>query len=178
MNNQDESEKKRIKELSEKINNKDIEMTEQDRLLEKQSSSQAKYSLKGWLTSVLRRASFRWGPRSTALKLARVERGLYLCNMCKGHFKQKDIKLDHIIPVVSIKDGFKFRDNGLPDWNDFIDRLFCDVEGFQVLCNSCHDAKTMMEDSLRAQFNKNRKLKEKEEKQNARKAKRTNSKIE
>jgi hypothetical protein len=56
---------------------------------------------------------------------------------------------------IVIEVEIEFLDNDLGRMaSDFIDRLFCDVDGFQVLCNSCHDAKTMMEDTLRAKFNK------------------------
>ena len=133
--------------------------------LDRKSSAQEKHNLKGWLTSVLRRASFRWGPRSQCLRDGRVARGQYECATCKGHFSvsKKEIKVDHIIPVVSITEGFQFRSNNKPDWNEFIDRLFCDVTGLQLLCNTCHDYKTQMEDTMRAAFNKKRKdeLKEK-----------------
>lgn len=142
-----------------------------------EEGAQAKYNLKGWLTSVLRRASFRWGPRSSALKLARVDRGLYKCATCSGQFRNKDIVLDHVIPVVSIKDGFKFRPNGAPDWNDFIDRLFCDVNGFQVLCNVCHDNKTKIEDTLRAQYNAERKAVIKEQKKQEKALQKAKSKV-
>lgn len=111
---------------------------------------------KTWITSTLRRASYRWPARNEALKLARVERGLYKCALCEGTFQNKDIVIDHIEPVVSLKEGFT-------TWDAFIDRLFCEVEGFQILCNPCHDAKTQTEDSLRAVYNQERKKIAKEE---------------
>lgn len=112
---------------------------------------------KTWITAGLRRMSYRWTPRNEALKLARVERGLYKCAMCESSFKQNEVVIDHIEPVVSIKDGFT-------NWEDFINRLFCDVEGFQILCYPCHDQKTNIEDSLRAEYNAERKRIEKEKK--------------
>lgn len=159
----DEEESKRLKELAEQVKN-DIEITEEEKYLEKMSSAQEKYNLKGWLTSVLRRASYRWGPRSQSMRAARIERGLYRCNICKEAFKSKEVILDHIIPVVDIKKGFPYRSNGLPDWGEFIDRLFCDIDGFQVVCSVCHDAKTMIEDKMRAEFNAQKKAIEKQRK--------------
>jgi len=130
-----------------------------------EESAQIKQNLKGWLTSVLRRASFRWGGRSTALKRSRRARGEYECAMCHGIFKSTQIVLDHIVPVVPVVEGFPFRPNGKPDWNIFIDRLFCEAEGFQVLCDAgCHSAKTAIEDKLRAEFAKQRRDAIKEEK--------------
>ena len=107
-------------------------------------------ALKTWLTSVLRRASYRWIPRNEALKDARIERGLYRCAMCQGEFKKDEILLDHIVPVVSIKDGFT-------NWDDFINRMFCPKEGFQCLCGPCHDSKTAIEDELRKKYREERK---------------------
>lgn len=113
-------------------------------------STEKKFNKKGWITSSLRRMSYRWPPRSAALSAARVERGMYRCNTCQNIFPKSEIKLDHIEPVVSVKDGFT-------TWDDFINRLLCDQDGYQCLCDQCHDMKTMVEDELRAQYNKERK---------------------
>lgn len=111
-----------------------------------------KFNKKTWLTSVLRRASYRWPYRNEALKLARVDRGLYKCNMCQGTFKQKETIIDHIKPVVPLE-GFPMHPiTGNPDWTIFIERLYCDVEGFQILCNTCADAKTIIEDEMRKMY--------------------------
>lgn len=65
----------------------------------------------------------------------------YQCNICKEHFSEKEIAVDHIIEAGSLKD--------FDDLPGFVERLFCEVSGFQVLCNkrkdgkeSCHTAKT------------------------------------
>ena len=73
----------------------------------------------------------------------------YRCAKCGELFKGSEVAVDHINPVVN--DGFK-------DWNTFIDRLFCDKDNLQVLCNyklkdagkynnepSCHLKKTRAE---------------------------------
>lgn len=98
-----------------------------------------------FIKGVLRRASFHWKPRSEAMKNARVERGRYKCASCEELFGPKEIILDHIEPVVDPKEGFVGFDR-------YIERLFCDVEGFQTLCYACSDAKTMIEDSMRTHF--------------------------
>jgi 5-methylcytosine-specific restriction endonuclease McrA len=89
--------------------------------------------------------SLRWPPRSEALKRSRKDRGLYQCAMCHELFKSHKVHLDHIHPVIAL-DQKEF------NWTNFIERLFCDVEGFQVLCTSCHDAKTAIEDQMRMFF--------------------------
>jgi hypothetical protein len=76
---------------------------------------------------------------------ARVERGKYKCATCEDLFGPKEVALDHIQPVVDPKAGFT-------TWDDYIARLFCAAEGFQVICNSCHDAKTLIEDQMREHY--------------------------
>lgn len=61
----------------------------------------------------------------------------YQCNHCKEWFKQKEVQVDHIIPVGTLK---SFEDLG-----PFAERLFVSEEGLQVLCTSCHHLKTQME---------------------------------
>lgn len=111
-------------------------------------------NLKKFLIPVLRRATYRWPARSDALKDSRKERNSYECAMCKDRFKNNEVVLDHIVPVVDPKRGF---DN----WDDYINRMFPEKEGFQVLCNDCHDIKTDLEDEMRKHFNKERKKNEK-----------------
>lgn len=74
--------------------------------------------------------------------------------MCKDMYKNNEIVLDHIKPVVDPKTGFT-------TWDDYIDRMFPEKEGFQVLCSGCHDIKTELEDEMRKHFNKERKGKNK-----------------
>jgi hypothetical protein len=105
-------------------------------------------SFKAWLIWTLRRASYRWPARGQAMAEARVSRGQYRCAKCKGIFGNKHISLDHKKPVVNPKWPKKW------DWKvyiaEYIERLFCDKEGFQVLCDDCHDEKTAREKAIRA----------------------------
>lgn len=99
-------------------------------------------SLKSFIISTLRRASFRWPKRNDAMKLARISRGLYLCAGCKKPHRNKEIRIDHIEPVVGMK--------GFIGWDSYIERMFCDVTGFQILCLQCHATKTELENKKRS----------------------------
>lgn len=105
--------------------------------MERDKESMSTFNFKSFIINTLRRASYRWPERNKALQHARIERGLYACNQCKGTFKKKDIKLDHINPVVAV--------TGFTTWDDYINRLFCDYTNFQVVCENCHNVKTMIE---------------------------------
>lgn len=105
-----------------------------------------KGSLKTWLVPKLRKLSYQWPSRYQAMVNARIERGLYECAICKKNgldnkWRSKEISLDHILPVVP--------ETGWDDWSGFIERLFCETEGYQVLCHEHHDQKTALEDTKR-----------------------------
>jgi len=61
----------------------------------------------------------------------------YQCNHCKKWFPEKSINVDHIIQAGAL--------NCSADLPGFIDRLFCEEGGFQVLCETCHNIKTQEE---------------------------------
>ena len=81
-----------------------------------------------------------------------LARGIYKCARCARnkapqlpcrHWKESKRKrnnaaVDHIDPVVDPAVGFI-------DWNTYIDRMFIEAEGYQVLCHKCHTAKTNAE---------------------------------
>jgi len=105
-----------------------------------------------FIKNLLRQGSYKWSARTDALRKARISRGLYKCATCGiDRFKRGEVQLDHIDPVVSVENGFT-------TWDDYINRLFCDADGFQVICTTCHDAKTKIEDEMRT-FHKNEKKK-------------------
>ena len=89
----------------------------------------------------------RWRPKNECLKEARIDRGKYLCNGCKAVVpasvvingkRVKNIYADHIHPVVDPKEGFT-------TWDNFIERLFVEKDGYQALCKACHDEKSKEE---------------------------------
>lgn len=101
-----------------------------------------------WVKAKLRNASIQWPAKTEAKRLARVSRGIYKCAMCQeARFREKEIQLDHIKPVVGIKEGFT-------TWDQYIERLLPDVQGYQVLCLSCHSIKTDLENKMRVKLKK------------------------
>lgn len=61
----------------------------------------------------------------------------YQCNYCSKWFPDKQINVDHIIPAGTLRNA-----NDLPA---FVERLFCEVDNLQVLCEGCHNVKTQNE---------------------------------
>lgn len=100
--------------------------------------------LRRFIIPKLRSASYRWHYRSQAIKDARVERGRYKCAMCGNkELKNGEFAVDHSEPVVPL-DGWDGS-----DYNQYLRRLLCKTEGFQILCHDCHTIKTDMEVQLR-----------------------------
>lgn len=101
-----------------------------------------------FIKSALRAASQRWPPKYECLNNAFVGKKVnsktgriskhFKCNCCLGEFPTSDVQVDHIWPVVDPVVGFI-------SWDEVIKRMFCSVEGFQVLCKSCHSQKTSVE---------------------------------
>jgi len=95
-----------------------------------------------FIRSALRQKSRWWKPISECkLKAKRKYKGTnkrqrfeYQCKKCKEWFAEKNINVDHIKPAGSL--------NCLEDLPGFINRLFCEIDNLQVLCEPCHDVKT------------------------------------
>ena len=98
----------------------------------------------------LRALTNRWGPKNECKKKARVARGIYRCagfgipahkvpasivDDKKGRIN--NVYVDHIIPIIGPE--------GFVSWDQTIKRMFCEVDGLQVLCKECHDNKTKQE---------------------------------
>lgn len=62
----------------------------------------------------------------------------YLCNVCKEYRGSTKVTVDHILPVISVEDGFI-------NWDTFVDRLYCGKDNLQVICDDCHQVKTNAE---------------------------------
>lgn len=75
-----------------------------------------------------------WGKSSqrlAALKKARVERGKYKCACCGKIFRRKEIEVDHVVAV-----------GRFVSFDIYVERLFVDSSGLQILCRACHRNKT------------------------------------
>ena len=98
----------------------------------------------GFLRSALRQASVRYPPKLQAKILYRRkyngegrQKWEYQCVDCKEWFADKNIEVDHIEPVGTLK-----------DWDDlplFCKRLFCGIDGYALRCRTCHTNKTNRE---------------------------------
>ena len=128
---------------------------------------------KSRLISAARKIS-RWHPaRQTVKKKQKVDKALFECSICgkycyegksgtgfityKHKYSDKEVSqeylaIDHINPIIDPKLGWT-------NWDDFLNRLFCDESNLQGICTeTCHKAKTMLEREIR---NKHKKKKEK-----------------
>lgn len=106
--------------------------------------TEAKYF--GFIRSGLRRMSMRWPVKHDVMEAARRakpkskagrHRFEYKCAGCKKWFKGADVAVDHITPAGTLK--------SFDDLPGFVERLFCEADNLQVLCNTCHDKKTKEE---------------------------------
>ena len=96
----------------------------------------------GFIRSTLRNASRWWKPiaqckadSKRAYKGTKeLQKWEYQCNHCKDWFMEKEIQVDHIIECGTLTCS--------EDVPEFIERLFCEKEGFQILCKPCHQIKT------------------------------------
>lgn len=97
-----------------------------------------------WLRSGLRSMSRRYPPIYEALAAAKrpytgdnkKQKVCYECAKCKSLESAKNVAVDHRIDCGK-----------LTSWEDvqgFMQRLFCEKGGLDVLCHSCHDVKTYM----------------------------------
>lgn len=115
---------------------------------------------KSFIISALRGATKRWGPRNEAKKEANVRRGFYKCAECKEVVPLKvkrngrmvtNIHIDHIVPMVDPAVGFT-------NWDEYIERMFCEKDGLQVLCRDCHDVKCSEERAIAVERRRQEKL--------------------
>ncbi len=66
------------------------------------------------------------------------------CNMCKELHPKSYMECDHITPVV----GFGEASVDL-DANTLVDRLWCEENNLQAVCDACHDKKSKEENKMR-----------------------------
>ena len=98
-----------------------------------------------FIRSALRQKSRWWKPiLQCKLAARRAYKGPnkrqkfeYQCAICEKWFQEKKINVDHIHPAGSL--------NCAADLPGFVERLFCEQDNLQVLCEACHDKKTKTE---------------------------------
>lgn len=110
--------------------------------------------LKAFVINGLRRLHSRWLPRNIAKDAAKTilpfsnvkekdkSRNAYVCAHCKKVFRNSEIHIDHIEPVVDPNTGFT-------TFDIYIESLFVGVDGYQVLCIECHQVKSAEENKTR-----------------------------
>lgn len=111
------------------------------------------------IRSNLRNASRWWKPIAECKKLAKraykgknkSQKWEYQCAHCKEWFMEKEIAVDHIVEAGSLTCG--------DDLKGFVERLFCEVDGFQVLCNKRLDGKESCHKKKTDEYMKSKKLK-------------------
>lgn len=111
----------------------------------------------GWMRGTLRNKSRHWKPIQEAKKLVRRKytgtnprvKWEYQCKSCRNWYMEKETAVDHIEPAGKL--------NTYDDLPGFIKRLFCEVDGLQVLCHECHTEKSMDERAEMARLRRNNK---------------------
>lgn len=98
----------------------------------------------GMIRSILRRGTrYAWLPMKEAKNAARIvyngsnkrRKWSYVCAKCGDEFMGKDVQVDHIKPVGTLR--------SLDDIPQFINNLTQeDVKAYQIMCKPCHKEKT------------------------------------
>lgn len=98
-----------------------------------------------FLRSALRAKSRFWIPAQECRKAARRPnqssnkrlKWEIQCNKCKNWFPDKECSADHLQAAGSL--------NSFEDLPEFCRKLFCEIEGYQMLCSTCHNTKSQEE---------------------------------
>jgi hypothetical protein len=102
--------------------------------------------MKRLIISNLRRVSRFDKRRTLVMQKYRIRRGHYYCAACNKVKNTREVILDHIQPIVPV--------TGWDNWDNYIERLFCDECGYQLLCEECHREKTNSENAARKAYKK------------------------
>lgn len=117
--------------------------------------------MRAFAMSALRRA--RWGPKVDVIKRAFVRKGInpetgmpcaiHKCEACGGEFPKGKMKSDHVEPVIPINHNWAADPRNFLgyDFNEVMRRLWIEAgEGWSVICEACHHAKSNAERAERA----------------------------
>lgn len=107
---------------------------------------------RSFIVSAIRGASQKWQPKWDAINAVFVKKGknpktgrpckLHRCCGCGELFPKGEMRADHVDPVVD-------PDIGFTTWDEFIERMFVEREGFQAICVGCHKIKSAEERTRR-----------------------------
>ena len=111
--------------------------------------TEARY--RSFIKGGLRSVSVRWPPRYKCLNDAKVGKRInkssgrlaehYKCAKCLDIFPAKEVEVNHIVPVVPL--------TGFTTWDETVSRMFCEIEGLEVVCKPCHRNITKQENQER-----------------------------
>lgn len=99
--------------------------------------------LKKILLAALGKCWMYWPPRAEAKRRCQDpnRKGWFICEKCKQ--SREKIEVDHIIPCITPKDGFK-------SWDTYINaRFVVSANALQGLCHDCHQEKNKQENQER-----------------------------
>jgi len=90
------------------------------------------------IRSCLRQKSRWWKPIQECKQKAKTRyngpnkrmKWQYKCDICKQHYPDKEIEVDHILPAGTLK--------SYSDLPGFVERLFCEIDNLRCLCKTCH----------------------------------------
>lgn len=75
------------------------------------------------------------------------------CTVCGSKDAKSNMAVDHLIPVIPVNSSFEEM-----SLDELVDRLWCEKNNLQTICDSCHTKKTKQEAKERS-LNKKRKKK-------------------
>lgn len=109
---------------------------------------------RSFVMSALRKA--QWPVKYEALKLSRCGKMInpatgkpcnaHLCPICNQQHIEANMAIDHIEPIIPI--------TGHDSYDAIIDRLLCELDGYQVICKPCHKEKSNGENKMRREHKK------------------------
>lgn len=120
------------------------------------------WRFRSWFISQLRNISRKYPPHyraenavkevyyietKTGKKLRRVR---FTCASCGKKVDKKQIRRDHIDPVVDPTVGFPIvKETGEDDWNAYLKRMLVSEDKIQMICKPCHEIKSKEENKTR-----------------------------
>jgi len=74
------------------------------------------------------------------------------CSVCLKMEAKSNVQVDHIVPLIPV--GKRLEDM---EWDDVVNRLWCDESNLQIMCKPCHKQKTKIENQERRRLKKEQK---------------------